>query len=667
MNRLKDKIRSIRPILQKVLKSSPACIAINLIWVYVAYLICRIVFILLNPSTTTGISGGELWQIFRGGFLFDTSAIFYTNALYILLILFPLHLKERPKFQLVAKWFYIVINTLAIVINLADSVFFEFRRQRTTSTILKEFGGEDNLTSIIGHEALSHWYLFVLCALMVWAMWRLYRVPQPSVEPRRKYYRNTSIWLIIFVFITLCGISGNAFYLKTTRPISSYFAFRYTRMADRVGAILNTPFTLIRTINLKAMSTPKYFATDEELDAIYSPLHVPSDSVVANKKNIVIIILESFSKEFVGGFNHDLDGGTYKGYTPFIDSMLDSVMWHDEMIANTFYSIDAPPAVTASIPRAVYPFVLSSHAVNRINSLATELKKFGYATAFFHGADNQSLGIQSFTRQAGFERYYGKNEFCADPRFGGQKEYDGAWGIWDEPFLQFSCDYLSKLPQPFLAGIFTLSSHHPFKVPKKYADRFKEEGKFEINKCVRYSDFALSQFFESARRQPWFNNTIFILTADHTSPRVAHREYINDIGGMRIPILYYDPSGNLPRGRQPGISQQIDIMPTVLGLVGYDRPYIAFGKDLLSTPADQHWAVNWVNLPTYIEGDYMMIFDGEEVIGLYNIRTDRFQEHNLAGKMKDVEDSMKLRLKAIMQSYLGRMNSNDLTIDSATK
>lgn len=663
MNSPKNTPQPYRSKLSRIMDSAPICVAVNLIWVYAAYLICRVAFVMLNPTTIAGTSVAELWQIFRGGFLFDTSAIFYTNALYILLILLPLHLKERRVYQMVAKWVYIVVNTLAIMVNLADSVFFEFRHQRTTSAIFREFGGEGNLASIIGREALSHWYLVVLCILMVWGLWRLYRMPQPQVKPRWKYYLSQSAWLIVFGLVALCGMRGNVFFLSATRPISTNYAFRYTTVAEQTGAVLNTPFAIIRTIGQRAMPTPEYFASEEELAAVYSPLHLPADSAVANKKNVVIITVESLSKEFIGGFNRDLDGGTYKGYTPWIDSMLDSVMWHDEMIANTFFSIDAPPAVMASIPRADRPFVVSSYSVNHINSLATELKNFGYTSAFFHGADNESLGIHAFTRQAGFDRYYGQNEFYADPRFGGRNEFDGTWGVWDEPFLQFFCATLSELPQPFVAGVFTLSSHHPFKVPDKYADRFKDEGKFELHKCIRYADFALEQFFETARRQPWFNNTIFIITADHTSSKRTHREYLNEMGEVRIPILYYDPSGTLPRGRQEGISQQIDIMPTVLGMVGYDRPYIAFGKDILTTPPDRQWAVNWNSQPVYIEGDYMMIFDGERVTGLYNIRTDRYEEHNLAGKGEAVEQPMKRRIMAFMQSYLGRMNSDNITVN----
>ena len=649
--------------LKRIGHSTVASVLFNLLMVYAMYFVCRLVFIAMNPSTLAGTGSLEALRLFRGGFLFDTSAICYTNALYILMVLFPLHSKETRGYHNAAKLLYITINGICLLINLADCVFFEFRHQRTTMAIFQEFGGEGNLGSIILTEVINHWYLVALYLLMLLTLWRVYRHPGQPAQPLRRYYINRIVWLIIIGFAAFCGMRGNVFFLSATRPISTNYAFRYTRTPEQTGIVLNTPFSLIRTIGQTTIPTPTYFSSDQELDAVFTPLHLPADSIgTPDKKNIVIIIVESFAKEFIGGFNRDLDGGTYKGYTPWTDSMLDSVMWHDEMIANTYYSIDAPPAVLASIPRADRPFVVSPHSVNHINSLATELKNFGYTSAFFHGADNESLGIHAFTRQAGFDKYYGQNEFYADPRFGGKKEFDGTWGVWDEPFLQFFCAKLSEMPQPFIGAVFTLSSHHPFRVPDKYADRFPDEGQFPLHKCIRYTDYSLGQFFEAARHQPWFNNTIFVITADHTSSKRTHREYLNEMGNLRIPILFYDPSGSLPRGRQAGISQQIDIMPTLLNLVGYDRPYIAFGKDLLSTPAEQSWAFNWNSLPTYIEGDYMMIYDGTNVSALYNIRTDRYEEHNLAGKGLEVEQTMKRRTQAIMQSYLERMNSDNVTV-----
>ncbi len=656
-------IENIRQRLSRVLHSTVFALLLNLFWVYVMYFICRVVFLLSNwQSFGTGMTLPSLLTMFRGGFLFDTSAVFYTNSLYILLVLFPLHYKEVGWYRKMTKWIYVAVNSLCMLINLADTVFFAFRRQRVTTAVFREFGGEGNIANIVSQELLSHWYLVALLIAMVWFLCRIYRYPSAPVRPLWRYYLNRSIWLAVIGFAAVCGMRGNVFFLSATRPISINYAFRYTNVPEQTGIVLNTPFSLIRTVGQNIKPIPRYFDSKEALEAAYSPLHLPADSAVVKKKNIVILIVESFGTEFIGGLNKHLEGGKYKGFTPWVDSMLDSCMYFDEMIANTYYSIDAPPAVLASIPRADRPFVVSPHSINHINSIASELKNIGYTSAFFHGADNESLGFSAFMRQAGIDRYYGQNEFYADPRFGGRKEFDGTWGVWDEPFLQFFCAKLSEMTQPFVASVFTLSSHHPFRVPDKYKDRFTDEGIFELNKCIRYADYSIGRFFESARKEAWFENTIFVLCADHTSAKIAHDEYRNEMGELRIPILFYDPSGELPRGRQPGIAQQIDIMPTLLNYIGYDRPYVAFGKDLLNTAPADTWAFNWNSLPVLVKGDYLLMYDGEKPVSMYNIKTDPFEKNNLAGKGLPEEAVMVRQIQAIMQSYLERMNSDNVTV-----
>lgn len=654
----------IKNIFEAIKGSTVFSVAVNLLWVYLLYEVCRLIFLWLNwNSLGESMTWGVFLSALEGGWRFDSSAIFYTNSLYILLALLPLHIKEgRKGYGAVLKWLYVGINSLCMLINLADSVFFEFRGQRTTMAVFREFGNESNITEIIGVELLSHWFLIPIFALMVYALVKLYRKPDGAPQkPLWKYYLKSIIALAIAGLTTVCAMRGNIFFLSATRPISVNYAFRFVDKPIDAGLVLNTPFSLIRTIGQVSMSVPQYYS-QEELDAIYTPVHTPKAQAEKRQKNVVILMIESFAQEFIGGLNKNLDGGTYNGYTPFVDSMLDSCMYFETMLCNTFFSIDAPPAVFASIPRFERPFVVSPHSLNQINSIASELKNIGYTSAFFHGADNESLGFSAFTRQAGFDRYYGQNEFYADPRFGGRAEFDGKWGVWDEPFLQYFCATITEMPQPFMAAVFTLSSHHPFRVPEKYVDKFPEEGLYPMHKCIRYADYSLAQFFESARKQPWFDKTVFVITADHSSSKRTHAEYKTTLGDYRVPILIYDPSGEIPRGKQKGIAQQIDIMPTMLNYVGYDRPYVAFGKDLLNTPSDETWAFTANSIPTYFKGDYVMTFDGTNTVTMFNFREDPLEKNNLAGKGLAQEKEMIRDVKAIMQSYLTRMNSDQLTV-----
>lgn len=650
----------------KIINSNPVGLILNLLWVYICYEICRLAFLFENWSLySANMSWHTFWNITLGGWRFDTSAIFYTNALVILLYLFPLHIKEKKSFWLTTKWIYVVINSAAILMNLADSVFFEFRKHRTSMAIFDEFKGDNNLGGIVGVEIISHWYLVLLAALMIFFLWKCYRYPGTPVRPLKRYYLTQTITLILIVPVAVCGMRGNTF-LTATRPISVNYAHKFVNDPMQTGIVLNTPFSMIRTVNQVAEATPILFKDEASLAAVYSPVHLPGDSLTVRKKNIVILIVESFAQEFVGALNRDLDNGTYKGYTPFTDSLLNHSLSFEQSFANGGFSIDALPAVIASIPRMDRPFVLSPHSLNHINSLASEVRNMGYSTAFFHGADNESLGFNAFVKQAGVEKYFGKNEFVADPRFGGMKEFDGKWGIWDEPFLQFFCAELSEMPQPFMASIFTLSSHHPFAVPDKYKDVFVDEGLHKLHKCIRYADYSIKRFFESASKQPWFNNTIFIITADHASSKRTHEVYFGEVGGFRVPIIFYDPSGEFPSGRRPGIVQQMDIMPTMLNYIGYDRPYIAFGKDILNTPTEETWAFNWDFFPQYFKGEYVMRMENQQISEIYNYVKDPLLKENLKGKLpKDIEQDLFRHMCAIIQSYKQRMNADNVTIERA--
>ena len=646
------------------MKRLPLHVILNLLLVYICYEACRLAFLAENWAL---LSANLSWHSFltmsRGGLLFDTAAICFTNSLYLLLALFPFG-QGRRALRVAAKWSYLIPNTIAVVANLMDSAYFSFTQKRVTANVFAEFENEGNLGGIIGVEFIHHWYFVLLAIALIALLWKGYRGRGVEAEVRSN---RTSLVVDIVIFliaIALCigGMRG-ALFRTATRPITPNDAFRYARQPIETNVILNTPFNIIKTLKHKGVKTPTYFERQAELDSLYMPVHMPRPDRVERRKNVVVLIVESFAEEFIGSRNRYLDGGTYRGYTPFADSLLSVSLTWRSTFCNGWTSIDAMPAVLASIPRMHDAFVLSTYSLNHINSLATELRHWGYHSAFFHGAENNSMGFRSFARSAGFDDYFGRDEYYADTRFGGKADFDGTWGIWDEPFLQFFCTKMTEMTEPFVTAVFTLSSHHPFAVPDKYKDVFKDEGIHALHKCIRYTDNALRQFFASARQEPWYENTIFVLCADHASSKTTHDEYKTELGHFRIPILFFDPTGELPRGCVEGIAQQLDIMPTLLGYLGYDRPYVAFGKDLLATPADSTWAFNNFNIPQLIKGDYLLQFDGQQPTGFFRYRSDSLLHHNLVGSLPE-EKAMTRQLKAILQATTERLKNNEMVVST---
>ena len=643
---------------------TPLAFVLNLALVYLLYMLCRVVYIIeFWDLYAAGWQQLSILQLLRGGFIFDSSAIFYTNLPYAALILLPWPRKwyaSRP-WQLVAKTLFVVVNALMLVINLVDTVYSRYTGRRTTWTFFSEFSQENNLGDIVGVELISHWYLLLIGLLFIAALILLYRPAKPFARPSTHYLANT-LALLLFLPLSIIAMRGGA--STAIRPITISNANQYVNRPSEAAIVLNTPFSLIRTLGKTTFSDPAYF-TPSQLDSIYSPLHQPisADSlqVDTTRRNVVVLIVESFGSEYIGALNNG------QGHTPFLDSLIGQSLTFTRSYSNGRKSIDGMPSILSGIPMFVEPFFVTGYSLNDVSGLAGELSRSGYTSAFFHGAENGSMGFEAFARTSGFQSYYGRTEYNRDPRFNGDDDFDGTWAIWDEEFLQFYAATMQQMPQPFVTALFTATSHHPFVVPQRYRDSLHQPG-HPIYTCVRYTDHALRRFFHTASQMPWYRNTIFVITADHTNI-TEQPAYNNPLGTYSVPIIFFDPSGTMPRGRIDAVAQQTDIMPTILGWLAYPRPYIAFGDDLIHTPANQTWALHYNNgVYQHVQQNYLLLFDGENAVGYYDLNADPYQQNNLLPSLPPhLQPLMQTHLdhtKGIIQSYMQRMVNNQLTIDS---
>ena len=595
---------------------------LNLLLAYVVYFIARIAYLLDNWSY---FSESLSWEIWQGGLVFDTSAILVTNIPYIVLMLFPLHWKECKVWHLVCKWEFVIINTLALVLNLCDAAYFPYTMRRTTATVFDEFQNEGNIGGVFFIEALRHWYFVVLTVIVAYGLWKLYITPKLEAN-KLSWWRYDLVTLASLAAVApfvVAGIRGG--FATAVRPITISNANQYVNRPTDAALVLNTPFSIYRTIGLNVFVVPDYYKDGDEMAQVYSPVHVPNDTIPMTKKNVVVLIVESFGREYIGALNKTLENGRYRGYTPCVDSLIAKSITFTHSYCNGRKSIDGMPSILSSIPMFVEPFFLTPASMNHVDGIASLLAGEGYQTAFFHGAQRGSMGFQAFARSTGFQEYYGREDYDADERFGGDDDFDGMWAIWDEPFLQYYATKMSEMKEPFMTAVFTASSHHPFAIPEKYQKRFPEED-LEIHKCIRYTDMAIGKFFETASREPWFKNTIFVLTSDHTNMS-DHPEYQTDLGGFCSPIIVYEP------GREAEvldkIAQQIDILPTVMGMLHYQKTYFGFGIDLLNTPAEDTWAVNYMGgIYQYVKHGHVLQFDGQNTRSIYAL-SDSLMQHNL--------------------------------------
>ena len=646
-------------------------LVIDLLLVYVLFTLCRLVFLLVNWNL---YAETMTWQhavsLFAAGLRFDTTAILYTNALVIVALLMPLHWKESAAYYRVIRWIYVVGNSVPLWANLADSVYFPYTGKRTTTTVFAEFSheGVGGMTKIMGEQFLENWYLVLLAFALSWLLWKAFR-PLPTavrkVPATLRYYATMTAVLVISIPLCIGGMRGG--FTHAIRPITISNANQYVDRPTETGIVLNTPFSIYRTLGKRPMVVPDYMSNDEAL-SYYTPVHEPADTAAFKPMNVVVLILESFGKQHFGFYNKTLRGGTYKGFTPFLDSLIaNGAMTWRYSYANGRKSIEGMPSTLSSLPNYVEPLFLTPASLNRMSGLARELgEQEGYETAFFHGAENGSMGFQAFARATGFQRYYGRTEYNGDSRFGGDADYDGTWAIFDEEFLQFYALTMSQMKQPFMTAVFTATSHTPFTLPDRYRGVFPK-GEIPLHECIGYTDNALRHFFDTACRQPWFRNTLFVITADHSSSTIDPC-YTTALGNFTVPIILYAPGDTTLTGYdEERIVEQADIMPTVLGYLHYGHPYVAFGKDMLRTPAAESFALHWVPESSgyqYLKGEYMLEFDGARTTAAYRYRTDSLMQHNVLDVMPDsLRSTMEHQMKSVIQQYMQRMTTDKLTID----
>lgn len=609
--------------------------------------ITRVAFYCYNASLFADISFGEFLTILRGGLKFDTTAIIYLNIVFIVMNILPFRFVYKTVYQKVAKWIYIVTNAIGLIANVSDTIYYQFTLKRTTSLVISQFANEENMFALFGKFIFQWWYATLFAILLIVVLIFLYdrfTLKQP-ITSNIKFYGSSVVAMCLVVFLCYGGVRGG--FRHSTRPISLADAGEYVKQPNEMAIVQNTPFTFLRTIGKSGLQPLHYFEQDE-VEQYFSPYHHVSDTTGMRKCNVVVIILESWGREYIGFLNKDIPN--YHGYTPFMDSLMEHSLVFKYAYANGRKSIDAIPSVVAGIPYVKVPYVLSHYSSNKTCSLAKYLGEQGYYTAFFHGAPNGSMGFQSFTHLAGYQDYFGKNEYNNDA------DFDGIWGIWDEEFFHFFAEKMNTFQQPFFTSIFSLSSHHPFQVPKRYEGKFPE-GPLPLHKCLGYTDNALRQFFKYAKTMPWYENTLFVISADHAS--VAYLdEYKNTPGAFAIPILFYKPDNSLQKFDTTTIAQQTDILPSVLSYLHYPQDYFAFGKNLFDTTKSQ-MAINYTNenFQCFYK-DYVLQFDEKKSVNMYNFKTDRFFKNDLLNTGLSEQTEMENYIKAFLQEYTTRMIEN---------
>ncbi len=568
---------------------------LRIFYVLLIYQFLRFGFFLLNESLYATSTNSEMLAAWIRGVRYDMSAICLVNGLWLILEFIPVPQKWKTSiiWRSTLDLLFLVPNLSFILLNMVDAEYFQFTGKRFTA---ESFSIINDIQSQTLNIFIYYWYYIAICiAVICLFTWMTIKTSSQRKSFTPQTWKRGFIYLSTIIIVVAIGGRGG-FQKKPIIPANAYV----NQKINGAQLSLNSTFTILKSLQQTGLPAVKYYDSwSDTMAMIKEAKHSDSEKIQIIQrpsfKNVIILIQESFSLEYMG-----LKAGEVS-YTPFLNNLSQKGTFYTQAFANGRRSIDGLPSIISGLPGFMTePFITSQYQGNQIISLPAELSKAGYDTAFFHGGYDGTMYFNIMTNKAGFKSYFGESSY---PH---KQDLDGHWGIYDEPFYQFIVDKVSALEKPFFVTAFSLSSHNPYKVPEKYKSRFPK-GTLEIHESIGYADYALERFFESASKKDWFKDTLFIITGDHTS-KSYYPEYQNHTGRFRVPIIYYQHNQQLPLITSDRTTQHIDIMPTIMDLLQLPSPKTPlFGNSLVTghAPTTTHSLIFENNHYSLIAGPYL--------------------------------------------------------------
>lgn len=587
-----------------------------------------------------------LFEAFLVGARFDLAGGAWLLLPNLLLSLVPWPARLERAWALASFLLFALVQTPFLIFNLVDVEFVNYVGRRMTADVLFLFQeAEGKLGGFMSAFAVLILLAVLFIVIQLAVAWRIMKLPlrRPSWMPTGKLARG----VLAFLFVAGLVIASRGG--LQNKPVSFVNANVFAAPVLN-NLVLNTTFNILKNLGQENLPRVKYFDDRAEMMAHLNG-GVSAPSLLEGRRpsrpqNVVILMLESFGLEYMG------EPIGEKGWTPFLDSLAKKSLFFKNGFANGRRSIEGVAAVMTGIPAMMNePFITSPFTANRFVGLGTVLTGKGYSTSFFHGGNNGTMHFDSFMKSVGVDEYFGALQF-PDPRW-----HDGVWGIYDGPFLDWMLGKISGMKQPFMVSFFSISSHQPYLIPPDVRDRYPD-GPIPILKTIAYTDDSLRRFFQAAAEKPWFKDTLFVITADHTFKAYLPR-FDNEISRYRVPILFYHPSYEWPAGiDREQVVQQIDILPSVLDFLGAKQTEeIALGRSVF-VPGPR-------TATLYLDGNYEIV-DKDYYLHVPRGGTPRMYALADAGRATPLEEpaakkaELERRLKASIQYFSEGMWDNRL-------
>lgn len=547
----------------------------------------RVAFLLNNFAQAQAIESRELLSAFLMGVRFDLATILIVNGLIFLFLMTPLRMHSRMLTYKVINVFVLILNIPVLLLNGVDVIYFGFSERRLTHELYTTRG---DLLNVPPREYFEFWPYILGVGIVIFALYKILSkltirsMKKAGDQPREMVRPRSWVLPLIAGLFIITGIRGGL--QHQLRPGNAFITDNH--FAGFLG--LNSAYTVINSMFVMKRDKPPVLVDESEaIETVRFAVHNDFDLEFASDEypllrktcfdspekdyNVVVLILESFNADNVGVLT---DTPLEESITPAFDQLAAEGMLYTNYHSNGSRSVEALPAILNSIPELYSRPIIGSEQEKNANwGIGNMLESRNYHTSFFHGGKNGTMGFDRYCKTSGLNHYFGKDEY-PEP----ERDYDGAWGIYDDPFMQNMHTEMCAFPEPFFSAYFSISNHHPFGMPESGYEHIKERTDLTpFQRTTQYSDEALGHFFEKAKQEDWYERTIFIVTADHTNhdwsdPDKTVMDY------SHVPLLIIGPEVETGVSDLP--ANHINLLPTLIDLLQLDTYHASTGVSLFS-------------------------------------------------------------------------------------
>ena len=569
----------------------------------VLFMLSRTALLIWHPEGTEG----HIIDIYKYGLLYDVSINCTMYAVVVLICILSNFLSKVPAFILILqKLLLSLIITIQLLLEISTPSFIiEYGVRPNHIYVEYLIYPKEVLSTLVNGHLFESLFCILICITSFILFYKL------ASKLYRDYtsikVKKSLLCLVLAIVLIPYGIRGtitnhkplnpsNSSFctspLGNTIPVNStfnvFYALRHISDSDikssSIFAFDNTVNVLNNYDKFSKVTKPKTIDSSCPINQVITPKVTPSQ-----KRNVVIIVEESFGARYVQSLSGD-------PIAPALEKLKNEGWWFERLYATGHRSVRGLEAITASYPPSPLASQVKLEHREELTTISSIYKRLGYKTSFIYGGESHFDSMRSYFLNNGVEEIIEQKDY-KDP------EFVASWGVSDEDLFKKANEKFVKLSnnnQPFCSVVFSSSFHDPFDIPqgKVNIDGVKTDDPRRLT-AAKYADYALGKFFEQAKKEDYYKNTVFLVIADHDSR-------VRGIGAFpltnySIPALII--STDITPRVDKRIVSQIDMLPTLLSLTGVSGEFPLSGEDLTRDDIIERAPVSYNELFGYVKGD----------------------------------------------------------------